>query len=69
MKPGLLPVSETGSLNFIGPSQQAVDDRVRDTLEAVSRADTSFFVKIGHYRLLPPPPEDHDKTAAAITTV
>ena len=68
-EPGLLPVSLTGSLNFIGPSQQAVDEKVRDTLEAVRRADPSFFVKMGDYRLLPLPPEDHDKTAAAITTV
>jgi hypothetical protein len=67
--PGLHPVSLTGSLNFIGPSQEAVDEKVRATLEAVRRANESFFVQMGDYRLLPPPPEDHDKTAAAITTL
>lgn len=66
--PNQFPVSLTGTLNFIGPSQTAVDEKVRETLEAVRRQQPSYFVHMGDFRLAPVP-EDPAKIASAASTL
>ncbi len=61
-EPGAFPVSLTGTLNFIGPDQAAVEEMVRETLAAVRRAQPSWFVHMGDFRTAPVP---HDETRVA----
>lgn len=64
---GAFPVSLTGTLNFIGPNQAAVDEQVRDTLAAVRRAQPSWFVHLGDFRIAPVPHDDNRVANAAST--
>jgi hypothetical protein len=67
-EPGTFPVSLTGTLNFIGPDQATVDERVRETLAAVRRAQPSWFVHMGDFRTAPVP-YDETRVANAASTL
>ena len=66
--PGLIPVSLTGTLNFIGTSQAAAEEKVREVLERAGKMDISLGVHMGAYQITPIP-EDLDELAAAVSTV
>jgi len=67
-EPGTHPVSLTGTLSFIGPDHAAVDEKVRETLDAVRRAQPSWFVHMGDFRTAPLP-HDESRVASAATTL
>lgn len=66
-EPGAFPVSLTGTLNFIGPNQATVDEKVRETLAAVRRAQPSWFVHLGDFRTASRPHDDSRVANAAST--
>ncbi len=66
-EPGAFPVSLTGTLNFIGPDQAAVEEMVRETLAAVRGAQPSWFVHLGDFRTVPVPHDDSRVASAAST--
>jgi hypothetical protein len=50
---GQLAVPLTGTINFIGPSQAAVDEKVRTLLETVREEGPSLGVAMGDFRIVP----------------
>ncbi len=59
---GQFAVPLTGTINFIGPSQAAVDEKVRTLLETVRDEGPSLGVTMGPFRILPHTDADEPKS-------
>lgn len=45
----MIPVPLIGTMNFIGPSQEAVNDKVRDKIESARRRDSVQGIEMGPF--------------------
>ena len=59
---GQFAVPLTGTINFIGPSQAAVDDKVWTLLETVRNEGPSLGVTMGEFRIIPQNEADDRET-------
>ena len=57
-EPGQFAVPLTGTVNFMGPSRAAVEEKVRDLLETVRREGPSLGVTMGPFQIVPRADED-----------